>query len=121
MALVFLFAPGPGSEINKALCWAGFLKEGAMQALQKRRERWEYENQRRLERVLTLTQQQLQVQFRFTGQLMSFLLYLAYGGGRWLVRASRILWVYPRNLDQRLQDAEQQRLNIAFHPSSWLK
>jgi len=92
-----------------------------MRARLRRRERWEYENQQRLERVLSLSQQHIQAQFQFIGQLMSFLLYLIYGGGRWLIKASRILWVQPKDLDQSLQAAEQQRLKAELHHSSWLR
>jgi hypothetical protein len=92
-----------------------------MQALQRRRERWEYHNQQRLELVLEIGQQEAKKQIRRIFQALSFLLYLAYRGGFWLMKTSRVLWVQPKDLEKRLQDAEQQRLRLISHPHKWLK
>lgn len=92
-----------------------------MQALRKRRERWEYNNQQRLELVFEVSQQQIQKQIRLSVQLFSLLLYIVYKGSQVLMRVLRVLWVQPKDLDRRLQDAEQQRLKLSSLPGHWLK
>lgn len=92
-----------------------------MQALQKRRERWEYHNQQRLQLISEISQQQFQKQIRGIMNLTSFLLFLAYKGGSGLVKVTRVLWKQPKDLENRLQDAEQQRLRLNTLPNHWLK
>jgi len=92
-----------------------------MSALKKRRERWEYHNQQKLERVSELSQAQIQNIMVRIFHLLSFLLYLAYGATRWLVNFSRVLWVQPQSLEIGLQDAEKQRQQLKETASFWIK
>ena len=92
-----------------------------MSTLRKRRERWEHHNQLRLERVTELSRAQLQTQMVRICDVLSFLLYIAYGAGRWLVSLNRIFWVRPPDVDKGLLDAERQRQKLRETASFWVK
>ena len=96
-----------------------------MHAHQKRRERWEFENQQHLEKSLQMSQHWLRKQVELIAALISFLLYLLYLllyiGSRAVLSANRSLWSGQQEIDQRLADAEQHRLRLSSHCSTWLK
>jgi hypothetical protein len=92
-----------------------------MPALQRRREKWEIENRQRLEKVIDVSQVQIQKQFYRSGQIASFLLFLIYTGGIWLFRIFQAPWVYSQDELPRLRAAEQQRLKLGTHTSNSLK
>jgi hypothetical protein len=96
-------------------------EEEAMHALQKRRKRWEYENQLQLERTFEFSRKLIQKQIVGAARFTSFLLYVLYKGSRLMIGLFQALWTAPKDVDQRLSDAEQQRLKHSSHPSLWLK
>ena len=94
-----------------------------MQAYQKRRkslESWEYQNRKQLLRLIEITQDAGQKNVVAAARFISFLLYLAYGGSRWLLGLLRV-FVNPQDLPEHLEKAEQRRREINSHPSLWLK
>jgi hypothetical protein len=110
-----------GTFTNQGLNWARFLEEEAMSALRKRHERWEYQNQKRLEQLSEQSQAQIQKRMVQVFDTLSFLLYLAYGVGRWLVSVPRLFWIQPPDHETGTLDAEQQRRKLRANASFWLK
>ena len=95
-----------------------------MQALRKRKEtfhQWEYENQQQLERFILITRAQTQKQVAEAARFTSFLLYLAFGGGRMFVDLLRALLVSPMGIEHRYAEAARKRLELNAHPSLWVK
>jgi len=64
-------------------------------AIKDRLQRWEYENQLRLEKLSTQFQSFTKQSLLRAARLTSFLLYLAYGGGKLSVAIARGLIVGP--------------------------
>ncbi len=92
-----------------------------MSALRKRHERWEYQNQKKLEQITELSQAQIQKRMVQIFHTFSFLRYLAYGAGRWLVSVPRLFWIQPPDQETGTLDAEQQRRKLQASASFWLK
>jgi hypothetical protein len=92
-----------------------------MRTQQKFRQKWEFQNQKRLEKLLEVSQDQLLKQVLRTAQMASFFIYLSYVGSRWLIKSSTVLWSQPQDLDPKLQAAEQQRLKLSSQTQSWLR
>lgn len=40
---------------------------------------------------------------------------------QWAIDFNRALWVLPKDIDQRLQQANEERRELNSHPSLWLK
>lgn len=84
-----------------------------MQTSQKYRthfEYWEYRNHRQLQKYLVATL-----------GLISVLLYLAYKGSQSLIGLLKVLFVYPQDLFNLREQAEQRRRELNSHPCLWLK
>ncbi len=95
-----------------------------MQAYNRRRKKWEHwenQNHQQLLSLIEVSQDIGQKNVAAAARFISFLLYLAYGGSRWLMGLLRVLIVYPNGVHNQLAEAERRRLELNSHPSLWLK
>lgn len=88
---------------------------------------WEYENQRQLLSMATAAQDYSKLTILRAARLTSFLLYLAYGGGKILWIIARGLFVGPELIQRvsphrrALRRHEFSQPELQQYPPSWLR
>lgn len=87
-----------------------------MNTTQERFARWEHHNQQRLRLMLEVSRKQIRQIF----QLLSFLLFLFYKGGKLTMEVLRVLWMQSNEADRYLEEARSHRLNLSTFPSKWI-